>query len=284
MAAWILIACLKVLMAEFTALAPKRDHGSDGSVADLTHVAGGTSDHIPDEDAPALRGKDADAINEVHAIDVDSTGPWPPGWSMDRCVQIIVTRHREGNDNRLQNVIFNGRIWSASWGWTARVYTGKDQHTGHAHFSARYGSGGGPTNPENDTSPWGLLAAATLEGDDDMALDADQTRNAVKLGLWDALGAAAAAAQGQDIAPPGRDAADRYGDQLAGFLRAIVGGPVSQADIVAAVQAGHIDPQQVIAGVVAGLPVGQIVSLLAKALPADLAKQTANELAARLAS
>jgi hypothetical protein len=85
------------------------------------------------------------------------------GWNMQRCVDIIVGEHKAGRDNRLQNVIYNRKIASASWGWTWRDYTGASPHTEHGHFSARYGSGSGTGNPENDTSPWGLLAAYEKE-------------------------------------------------------------------------------------------------------------------------
>lgn len=154
MATWTLVPCLVSLRNEFNQLAPGRDKRSDGSIADAAHVAGGTSDHIGDEQTAALRGKDADKVNEVHAIDVD-VDLKKAGWSMSRCVQIIVTRHRDGRDNRLQYVIWNRTIWSASWGWTGRVYTGASPHTEHAHFSARY-----DTARENDSRPWGLLEVA----------------------------------------------------------------------------------------------------------------------------
>lgn len=167
MSGWVLVPCLVTLRGEFDALSPGRDKTSDGSVGDLAHVAEGNSDHDPDEQFPALRGKDADDLNEVHAIDVDNDLR-KPGWTMDKCLEIIITRHRTGLDDRLQNVIYNRRIWSRSWGWTARAYTGTSPHTEHAHFSSRYGSGPGPGNPENDTRPWGIAPPSDLNGDDDV--------------------------------------------------------------------------------------------------------------------
>jgi hypothetical protein len=160
MAAWILVPCLVSLRTEFSLLAPLRDKASDGSIADAAHVAGGTSDHIGDESTAAMRGRDADSVNEVHAIDVDSDLR-VAGWSMPRAVQVIVTRHRRGLDDRLQNVIWNRRVWSRSWGWTAREYTGSNPHDHHAHFSARYSSA-----QERDVRPWGLLAAAAATEED----------------------------------------------------------------------------------------------------------------------
>ncbi|MGX6605675.1 hypothetical protein ACWKSP_26605 [Micromonosporaceae bacterium Da 78-11] len=152
MAGWVLVPCLVGLRSEFDSLAPGRDHVSDGALGDTAH-AHSSSDHNPDETGKTP-SEDADNVNEVHAIDVD-VDLKRPDWSMERCVQIIVTRHRVGADDRLQNVIYNRRIWSRSWSWQARAYTGSNPHDHHAHFSARYTSA-----QEADTRPWGLLAAA----------------------------------------------------------------------------------------------------------------------------
>jgi hypothetical protein len=149
MASWILVPCLVTLRDEFNRLAPNRDKASDGSIGDTAH-AYSSSDHNPDETGTTPY-EDADRRNEVHAIDVDDDLR-KAGWTMNRCLQIIIGRHRQGRDDRLQNVIYNRRIWSRSWGWTARAYTGASTHTEHAHFSARY-----TTAQENDTSPWGLV-------------------------------------------------------------------------------------------------------------------------------
>jgi len=149
MASWILVPSLTSLREEFNELAPTRDKGSDGSIGDAAH-ASSSSDHNPDETG-ATPYEDADSVNEVHAIDVDKDLN-KSGWSMTKAVGIIVTRHRTGQDDRLQNVIWNGLIWSRSWGWTAREYDGQNPHDKHAHFSARYTSA-----EESDTRPWGLL-------------------------------------------------------------------------------------------------------------------------------
>lgn len=149
MASWTLVPCLVALREEFNALSPKRDKTSDGAIGDTAHSSS-SSDHNPDETGTTPT-EDADSINEVHAIDVDNTGPWPDGVTMERCVQEIVSRHRSGADNRLQNVIYNRRIWSRSWGWTQSAYNGANPHDHHAHFSSRYS-----TAQENDVSPWGI--------------------------------------------------------------------------------------------------------------------------------
>ncbi|GAA2516605.1 hypothetical protein [Winogradskya humida] len=168
MATWILVPCLVSLRNEFNKLAPSRDKASDGSIGDTSHAAG-SSDHNPDETGNTP-SEDSDRINEVHAIDVD-TDLKKTGWDMQRCVDIIVDNHRAGRDNRLQNVIYNRRIASASWGWTWRDYTGVSPHTEHAHFSARY-----TTAQENDQSPWGLVAAE----EDDMPTASEVATEVVK--------------------------------------------------------------------------------------------------------
>jgi hypothetical protein len=180
MATWTLVPCLVSLKAEFTALAPLRDRASDGSIGDTAHSQS-SSDHNPDETG-ATPNEDADNLNEVHAIDVD-VDLRKAGWTMLRAVEIIVVRHREGRDSRLQNVIYNRRIWSRSWGWTARAYNGPNPHDHHAHFGARY-----TTAQENDTRPWGLLE----QQEEDMALTAEQLLDALETTRGQALLAKAA--------------------------------------------------------------------------------------------
>ena len=173
MASWILVPCLVSLRNEFNTLAPARDKSSDGSIGDAAH-ASSSSDHNPDETG-ATPYEDADHTNEVHAIDID-IDLRRSGWTMAKAVQIIVTRHRTGADDRLQNVIYNRRIWSRSWGWTAREYTGSNPHDKHAHFSSRY-----TTAQEASTRSWGLLD--TEQEDDDMATITQADFNA-RMDAW----------------------------------------------------------------------------------------------------
>ena len=154
-ASWILIPCLQSLRNEFNELAPNRDKASDGSIGDPAHAAS-SSDHNPDETGRTPY-EDSDSINEVHAIDVDDDLRLP-GVTMQSRVNLIVERHRTGKDDRLQNVIYNRVIWSRTWGWTPRAYTGASPHTEHAHFSARY-----TTAQEKDTRPWGILEEPPLD-------------------------------------------------------------------------------------------------------------------------
>lgn len=166
--AWVLVPSLVSLRDEFNRLAPQRDKASDGSIGDTAH-AGSPSDHNPDESGNTPY-EDADSVNEVHAIDVDADLR-KADWSMAKAVGVIVGRHRSGRDNRLQNVIWNRQIWSDSWGWTARPYTGANPHDHHAHFSSKYA-----TSHETNTRPWGLIEEdermAKLDSDDVAAIAA----------------------------------------------------------------------------------------------------------------
>lgn len=152
---WTLIACLVALRDEFNRLAPGRDKGADGSIGDSNHTS--TSDHTPDEDSNALDDKDADDDNEVHACDIDSSGPWPVGRSFGFIVHTIIAGEKakwlSATDKcRLEYVIYNGKIYSRQRDFEPIDYHGSDPHTNHAHFSARY-----LTETENDTRPWGVI-------------------------------------------------------------------------------------------------------------------------------
>jgi hypothetical protein len=182
MASWILVPCLVAMRNEFNALNPSRDRQSDGSIGDRAH-ADQSSDHNPDETGETPY-EDPDSRNEVHAIDVDHTGPWPAHAPFGILVDEVVRRHRLGLDDRLQNVIYNGRIASRSWGWTWRDYRGSNAHKEHGHFSARYTAA-----QEASTRPWGLLARFGPDAQkDEMDMDKQQMQE-----LAGMIGAAIAA-------------------------------------------------------------------------------------------
>lgn len=160
MSEWILVPSLVSLRRDIERIAPDRDRTTDGSIGDTAHAAGGNSDHLPDEDFAALRGKDADSRNEVHAIDVDRDLR-EPGLTMEMVVQHILARCRAGLEDRLRYIIYSRRIWSASSGWRQEAYSGSNPHTEHAHFSASYG-----TAQEADTHSWHLEDLVALSDAD----------------------------------------------------------------------------------------------------------------------
>lgn len=158
MSAWILTPALVALRAEFNLLAPNRDRGADGSIGDTAHTS--SSDHTPDEDSRVLRDHDADGKNEVHALDVDSSGPWPGTGSQHDRFHAIVMRIIAGEREkwrsetdmcRLNYVIWDRHIYDKDNDFRPVKYTRPDPHTNHAHFSGRY-----EARAESDTRLWGV--------------------------------------------------------------------------------------------------------------------------------
>jgi hypothetical protein len=163
MSAWVVVDCLKTLRDEFNQLSPNRDKGADGTIGDSSHTS--SSDHTPDEDSDKLRNKDADSKNEVHGLDVDSSGPWPAEGHPERSqkqrfhakvMRIIAgekAKWMSDNDKcRLNFVIWDRKIYDKDNDFEPRDYTLSDPHTNHAHFSSRY-----ETSCEGDTRPWGVF-------------------------------------------------------------------------------------------------------------------------------
>lgn len=255
MADWTLIPCLVRLRAEFDDIAPGRGRESDGTVGDTAHAGGGVSDHLPDEDFPRLRDKDADSRNEVHAIDVDADLR-TPGLTMEQAVQHLLERCRSGAETRLRYVIYNRRIWEASNGWRQRAYDGPNPHDKHAHFSASYNS-----TREASTASWQLEDLVALTPAD---IDAIAER------VWriDILGA-----------PPGSDPANPTWTGEAYVRNAYNEAKLARVT-AQALRGDDVDEAAIVTGVLAGLDPAAI----AAAIPLDIARRVADELAVRLAS
>lgn len=162
MADWFLVTCLKQLRTEFDALSPNRDTGADGSIGDAAHQAESTSDHNPDSQGRVL------------AIDIDTTGPWPTAGGLLTYVNYILGRCRSGAENRLEYVIYQGKIYSrnTSTPWSRQSYSGASQHFDHAHFSARHDHTGNTSG-----SSWGLTEEF------DVALTPDDLGN-IAAAVW----------------------------------------------------------------------------------------------------
>lgn len=120
-----LAASLVRLRNELNGHWPKRDKASDGWIGDKAHQAA-KSDHNPDS-----RGC-------VHALDIDKDGiaPW---FVVEQAIKHPATQY----------VIFDRKIWSRSWSFRARTYTGSNPHTMHIHVSIQHTLGA-----ENSTSNW----------------------------------------------------------------------------------------------------------------------------------
>jgi hypothetical protein len=151
---WTVIPSSTTLVEEFNDLNPFRDKGADGTIGDSSHTS--KSDHTPDEDSDQLKNKDSDTINEVHARDIDSTGPWP-GCTFNDIIMYIVGECRKPNDvgldrGRFKYIIWDHHIYEAP-NWNKVYYTGSsDPHTNHAHFSFEY-----DTPHESDTRTYGIV-------------------------------------------------------------------------------------------------------------------------------
>lgn len=116
------------LLREIDARWPRRARDIDGWYR--KYVPGARpSDHHPDN-----KGM-------VHAIDVTSAGILP------MTLVAVVAR----NVMPTTYVIYARRIYSASYGWVSRYYTGPHDHYNHVHVSIGYSSG-----EENYTGPWGI--------------------------------------------------------------------------------------------------------------------------------
>lgn len=174
MSSWTVIPCLLALRDEFNALAPNRDKGADGTIGDSSHTS--SSDHTPDEDSSKLENKDSDHANEVHALDTDSTGPWPAGRTFKDIFLDVIELEREkwnapDDKCRLNYAIFDRKIYDKDNDFAPQDYTGSDPHTNHAHFSARY-----ETSCEEDTRPWGVIGDIVTPEDIEAVAKAVWTR------------------------------------------------------------------------------------------------------------
>jgi hypothetical protein len=268
MATWTLVPCLgdSGLRGEFNALSPDRDKRSDGSVGDAAH-AGNESDHNPDETG-STHDEDSDSKNEVHAIDVDASGPWPNGMTMWKACDHIRAEHKAGRDNRIQTIIHtdpdgNSKIATNDNGYVWKPYSGSNPHREHAHFSARYDTG----KLENDTRSFGLVE----KWGDDMP-----TAQEIAAAVW------SHSISSPSMGIENRPAQDwlKDAEQVSRELK-----PVH--DLLKKMDAEDpTDEQAIIDGVLAGLAGAEgaadtIADAVVAALPADLATDVANQILAK---
>lgn len=128
---------LGVGRAEVDAAHPGRDKRSDGWIGNKPHAATG---------APENGGSrhNVNKRDRVDAWDCDTSGTPgnPVNWTR---LLACWARHPSA-----QNFIHNRKIWSRSWGWTPKAYTGDSDHTEHAHVECRLLAAA-----EVDVRPWG---------------------------------------------------------------------------------------------------------------------------------
>jgi hypothetical protein len=108
-----LAASLDRLFHEVDHVWPARSKASDGWIGDTAHQAR-ASEHNPDD-----RGV-------VHAVDITVAGI-----DKARVLKALI------GHPAVWYVIHDGRIWSRTYGWKARRYTGANPHHHHIHVSIR---------------------------------------------------------------------------------------------------------------------------------------------------
>ncbi|MEU7570341.1 hypothetical protein [Micromonospora sp. NPDC049240] len=252
---WVITAPVKQIRDELSQVAPTRDRSSDGTVGDLRHQAR-KSGHNPDRTGNA-EYRDGDNLDEVRAVDLDRDLN-RVGLTAEQVVAYLVGRCRAGLERRIAYIIFNRTIWSASSGWKGRRYTGSNPHDHHFHISFTAAS-------DTDGRPFGL---ATLIKED-------------------------------DTVTPKQFLAILNDPDVARLMRALpwqyVGGGIptgmstlkvfNETYLAAKAAAGDkVDEAAIVQGVLAGLSAKQIAEIVATALPATIARQVADDLAARLAA
>lgn len=136
MANFYLAPVLAQLRKEVDAAHPKRDRRSDGWVGDTSHSAR-RSDHNPDYKRGGV----------VRALDIDKDGV-----NTDRLLEIAI------KNPSTNYIIWNGHIYSRTYAFRKRVYTGPNKHTQHMHISIRVGKA-----YENRTTAWGYSAPSPVK-------------------------------------------------------------------------------------------------------------------------
>lgn len=116
---------------------PNRDKSSDGWIGDASHQAR-SSDHNPDWDDDGI----------VRAIDIDNNGA--PG---ERTPLVNAVLKAAIGDPRVWYVIYNRKIYSRTYGWAARAYTGSNPHDHHIHVSLN-GANGLDKSTNFSTARW----------------------------------------------------------------------------------------------------------------------------------
>lgn len=134
---------LLTLLDQVDAASPLRNKRNDGTIGDADHAAR-DSHHNPNE------------AGVVTAMDIthDPRGGCDAGQ--------IAEALRLNRDPRINNVIYDGRIFSSTvspWIWRERN-RGPGDHTEHVHVAVGRGREGHATNPElyDDPSPWAIRA------------------------------------------------------------------------------------------------------------------------------
>jgi hypothetical protein len=117
---WKLAPALDALFDEVNREWPNRSKSSDGTIGDASHSAR-KSEHNPNREP-------GDDVPDGYVTAADIT---KAGLDMPRLLKALI------GDHRVWYVIHDGRIYSRTYDWVARTYTGSNPHTHHVHVSLR---------------------------------------------------------------------------------------------------------------------------------------------------
>lgn len=134
---YFLAPALVQLRSECDKMFPQRDRSSDGWIGDASHAAR-PSDHNP---CWSCSGR---ANGIVRAVDIDIS----PDGRGDKDLRAEIIKAAV-SDPRTYYVISNWIIYSRTYGFAARRYTGTNGHTAHVHVSLNGVNG---VNPEGNFS------------------------------------------------------------------------------------------------------------------------------------
>lgn len=132
MSTWKLAPALDQLFRDVNREWPKRSKAVDGTIGDAAHSAR-KSEHNPNREPD-------DDVPDGYVTAADIT---VAGLDVARLLDVLI------GERRVWYVIHRGRIYSRTYGFTSRPYTGSNPHNAHVHVSLRQ-----TKDACNDTSPW----------------------------------------------------------------------------------------------------------------------------------
>lgn len=117
---WFSAPSLKILLNEVDTLWPNRSRASDGTIGDYAHSQS-KSEHNP---VKHRFGPEFGTKGSVHALDITTKDI-----DAQRVLDAVI------GDKRVWYVIHMGKIWSKTYDWAERQYTGSNPHATHIHVS-----------------------------------------------------------------------------------------------------------------------------------------------------
>lgn len=153
---WRFAKTLATFESELNRAYPKRDKTSDGKLGNLSHQAT-KSDHNPDS-----RG-----VVCAFDVDEDLLGPTDayPSFHSGRAAAPLVAEilklARAGKLPQLYYLIYEGKIYSRTYGFRERKYEGASPHDHHFHLSVYHDA-----KHADSTKPWGIGEDVALSDSD----------------------------------------------------------------------------------------------------------------------